>query len=142
MFNFKKKKVEDYDSSIFENLSINQKMSLLNMLFLIARCDGEIGDNPNEMRFLNSYHTLFKINLKDSQEYMNLGGINRLISDLNPLTRKQKEYLLTTTFDLIRCDGNSNDTEISTMLNIFVKIGISEDECFEIIQKVMLFAKL
>jgi len=136
------KKEENFDLEIFRTLSQNQKISIINLLFLIARCDGEVSNQPNENKFICSFLSAFKINFNNCMKYFDLGGIKSMIADLISLSRQQKEYLLLTSYDLMLCDGKVNETEINITIHFFEQLGISEDECFEIIQKTVLLIQM
>ena len=136
MFNFfNKKKREDPVADVYRDLSTNQKMSIMNLLVAIGGCDGIIENDGEELQFINSYVSILKVRSDNCMAYLEKYGPERVITDLQPLSKNQKEFLVYEVWSLINCDGRANETEIELAVNIFESIGISEEQMIETIKK-------
>jgi hypothetical protein len=134
---FSNKKSSNPNESVFGGLTSNQKMSITNLLIMIARCDGMY--NKQEMEYLNTCNLDYSVN--QCSAYLESAGVERMFNDLKGLTSSQKNYLIITTFELMSCDGRPNEQEYNVFLNFFEKLGYTEDAILEVIQKVALLKK-
>ena len=136
MFNlFNKKKEQHPISTIFNDLSSNQKMSIFNLLTTIASCDGNDGDFDIELKFLNVYIDILDINGSKCTRYLQSHGLESTISDLKSISQKQKEIIVIIAWKIVICDGRPNAKEINAFGNFFKAIGIEEEQQLEIIAK-------
>jgi uncharacterized tellurite resistance protein B-like protein len=126
-------------SKMFNNLTKNQKMSILNLLSVIAFSDGE-GTNPDrEMEELNSYINILDVHQGECQAYMNNYGLERMIQDLKSLSEKTHQFLVICAWDLIICDGRVNEDELTITVQLFDALGISEEKFMSTIKKSQAF---
>ncbi len=136
MFNLFKKKTENNPiSELFIGLTLNQKMSVMNLLLTIGVCDGNEGNQEKEMEYLNTYVKILGVRSDNCMTYLQLEGHQRLISDLRTISQSQKEFLVVAAWEMITCDGRPNETELQVAGNIFEQIGISEQLFVETIEK-------
>ncbi|HNW96807.1 MAG TPA: hypothetical protein PKK00_00185 [Bacteroidales bacterium] len=142
MFNFKKKNEINPINEVLNDLTINQKMSVLNLLLTIAICDGDQGNNGKEIFLLSTYINTLAINSERCTEYFKSGGQARIISDLKPLSPNQKEFLVIAAYEMMSCDAKPNEKEIIVTTNIFKQIGINEDNFIATVQKSKELVKL
>lgn len=71
MFSVFNKKIEvDPISQIFSDLTLNQKMSIVNVILTIDVCDGEQGDQDKELQYLNSYVSILGVRLDKCMLYL------------------------------------------------------------------------
>jgi uncharacterized tellurite resistance protein B-like protein len=121
-------------SAVFGDLTTNQKMSIVNLLFCIASCDS---DQPirAELEYIHVFIETLDLNDDDTMAYFDSQGIQRMITDLQKLDQNQKEYLTYVTFELIECDGRSNNAERKALESIFDKFGIKGQRINEILNK-------
>ena len=106
MFEYFKKKAESKSISwALGDLSLNQKKSVLCLLNMIAISDssGEIDDN--EMDFINNFAKMLKVDCESSLIYLETVGLRQMLSNLIYIKLNQKEFLLVSSMQLIRCDG-------------------------------------
>jgi uncharacterized tellurite resistance protein B-like protein len=142
MFNiFHRKKDENLISDVFKDLSVNQKMSVMNLLITISICDGDQGDQDKELQFLNTYIGILNVRQDKCMPYMNEYGHARMISDLKTISQEQKEFLVVAAWEMVICDGRPNETEMQVTANLFKQIGISEEKFVEIIEKTRALAQ-
>lgn len=142
MFNlFKKKKEQHPIADVFHDLTNNQKMSVLNLLLTIGICDGEQGNQQKELQYLNTYSRIFQIRSEACMNYLSSFGHDRIISDLKNLSLSQKEFLAVASWEMINCDGRANDIEIEVAGNLFEKMGFSEKQFVDTIQKSQMLMK-
>jgi len=142
MFNlFNKKKEENPISEVFHDLTLNQKMSVMNLLLTIGVCDGEQGNQNKELQYLNSYVRILGVRQDQCMPYLQTYGHERIISDLKTISQSQKEFLVVAAWEMITCDGRPNETELQVAGNLFEQIGISEEKFVETIQKTQALMK-
>lgn len=123
---------------VFSDLSLNQKMSIINLLMTIAICDGEQGNRKKELDFLNENVEILGVG-KSSMEYFQQTGHERIIEDLSSLSEFQKDFLITLAWDMINCDGKPNQTELEVTEAYFDKIGIEAERFIATIEKAKYF---
>lgn len=142
MFNlFNKKKEENPISDMFSDLSTNQKMSVINLLLSIGVCDGDQGNEDNEIKYLNTYVKILDIRSDKSMAYLDSHGQERIIEDLKSISKSQKEFLVLAAWEMITCDGRPNETELEVAGAFFEKIGISDEEFVATIEKTQALMK-
>ena len=144
MFGFKKKKEVVYPINMpLGNLSVNQRMSVLNFLNFLAISDGAL--KPNEVRFLNDIQVSLNVSLGACKEYLDLYGIDRMqldLKNLRNLEQSTKDYLLFTAWELINCDGNRTNEEMTFLIELSENMGYEDaHKAIAAIQKMILFVK-
>lgn len=136
MFNlFKYQQGNNPISSIFKDLTINQRMSIMNLLSSIAFCDGLNENQDKVMDYLNTYFRILNVRYDNCMQYHKTSGFLKIFEDLRNISKEQKEFLVIIAWELMICDGRPGETEIQVTVNIFEKIGISQDNFMEIIKK-------
>jgi len=133
MFNLFKRKDDNPITNVFFDLSVNQKMSIINLLQIISFCDDDI--DPREIKFLNTYIRLLGVRADNCLAYLKSEGYDIMFNDLRRLSESQKEFLVVVAWDMIKCDGRTNETEIESTMKFFIKIGINDDKFAAIIEK-------
>ena len=128
-------------SKMFNNLTKNQKMSVMNLLSAIAFSDGQ-GSNPDrEMQELNSYIRILDLHQGECRVYFKNNGYEGIIQDLKSLPENLKEFLIICSWDLIICDGSPNKDELTGAGNLFEALGISGEKFLLTIKKSQAFMK-
>ena len=122
----------------FKNLTTNQKMSVLNLLLSVARCDNEQGNQDKEIICLNVYRRILDVRGDKCIAYLESAGRQGLIKDLSQLSQSQQEFLLFVAFDIIACDGKPNETELIFTVSIFEELGLDEDRSLALIENAMM----
>ncbi len=74
MFNLFRKKEFNLISEVFQDLTLNQKMSVLNLLTTVEVCDGVQGNMEKEMRYLNTYINILNVRSDRSMAYLKSQG--------------------------------------------------------------------
>lgn len=138
---FKNKKSNNPVSEAFIDLSIDQKMSIMNLLTLVAFCDKDQGNIETEVEFLNNYVSILGVNSSLCMKYYEEKGQKQMFDDLKILSRFQKELLTITSFELINCDGRPNETELTITPILFENIGVSDSEYVATIDKSQILIK-
>ncbi len=142
MFNlFNKKKEENPISEVFNGLTLNQKMSVMNLLLTIGVCDGAQGDQNKEMQYLNTYVNILGVRSDRCMAYLESEGHQKIVSDLRTISQSQKEFLVVAAWEMITCDGRPNETELQVAGNIFEQIGISDEQFVATIEKTQALMK-
>ena len=122
------------DIDMLGNLSTNQKMSVINLLYLIARSDGNL--NKKEMDYLNTCYMGYSI--EKCASFFNSNGHEGMFGDLKQLSATQKDYLVITALELMNCDARANETEYNFFVGAFEKLGYTEDGLIAVVQKMTL----
>ena len=120
--------------NVFENITRRQKASVINLLMNLAVSDGNIKNQSKEMNVINKYIDILDIRFDYCMEYFNIGSYSKMISDLNELSKKQREQLALVAWEMIVCDGRPNEKEINATNVFFNQMGISEDEFLKLIK--------
>jgi uncharacterized tellurite resistance protein B-like protein len=119
----------------FATFTTNQKMSVINMLQLIAVSDVGLGNRDKEIIFLNSFIDILGVPFNKCSDYFQSEGFKKIVLDLQSINTKQKELLAYIAWEMIVCDGKANEPEVGLTLNIFSQIGLSEENFVNSIEK-------
>jgi hypothetical protein len=142
LFGSKRKAIkDDYVSKLFESLSTKQKMSILNLYFMIGIGDGETENIGNKIIFLNAYIDSLGVKMNDSQAFLEKYGIDGIIENLNPLTPHQKNSLIVGSYEMLTCNGKPDEKQLVFTIKFFSKIGITEEKYTETINQILLMEK-
>lgn len=132
---FNKKQPSNPIVEAFRDLTLDQKMSIMNLLMTVAICDGDKGNQDIEMQFLNTYVEILGVNSSKCMRYRDEKGQEQMLEDLKPLSKEQKELLTIASFEMINCDGRPNETELNVTAALFEHIGVSDAEYVATIKK-------
>jgi hypothetical protein len=128
MFNlFNKKKKENPISDVFNDLTTNQKMSVINLLVAISVCDPQEDFNKKECDYINRYLEYFGLTQKKCNDYLELGQQN-ILKDLQNISQFQKEFLIVSVYEMINSNGTPKEIKFYIASRIFTDLGISEDK--------------
>jgi len=128
MFNlFNKKKKENPISEVFNDLTTNQKMSVINLLVAISVCDPQEGFNNKECDYINRYLDYFGLTQRQCNVYLELGQQN-ILKDLKYISQFQKEFLIIAVYEMISSNGKPKEIKLYIASRIFADLGISEDK--------------
>lgn len=131
-------KIREVMLDAISSFTINQKMSFINLLMVIAVCDDEVNDNPDdqsELRCINNYIDIVGVGYNNCQAYQERTGFNQIFTDLKLLPDNSKELLVIASYEVITSDGGPNITELDVANVLFEKIGVSDEEYINIIDK-------
>jgi uncharacterized tellurite resistance protein B-like protein len=136
MFNFRKKPQEEQHpiSSLFSDLSQNQRMSVINILATVAFANGEDGIQQ-KVKILNSFLGYLGVRGDKCDDYLKKTEIEGMLSDLNTLSKNQKEFLVISAQDIIMCSRQASEKEIVLTAQMFEELGIDEHQFIAICQK-------
>lgn len=123
-----------------QRFNTEQKTVIARLLFHIAEADGDT--NEKEWQQLNQAFSIIGYNPldKEMQEIsLKIAGhsLANLINVLDTLDKSDKEWFAITVYSLIMCDSDATEAEINQALYIITKIGISEDEFYNIVETAM-----
>ncbi|BBE17853.1 hypothetical protein AQPE_2012 [Aquipluma nitroreducens] len=135
MFKLFKKKEPNPISNEWSNLTINQRMSVLNLIFSISIGDNGLEDSNKRVSILNTYIGLLGVRSDQCMAYFTSEGYTKMVSDLIPLSQKQKEFLIIAAYEMITRNGKAKDTELIMTGNIFEQIGIDAERFMATIEK-------
>ncbi len=120
-------------AKMFEGCTVNQKCSIFQLLFFAAVCDES--NSPKEVSILNSYLEILGLSQKQPLLYFEQNGKDVMENDIKSLPQSVKEFLVFAAYELCCADGPCNNKEILYFDYIFPKMGLSENEVVDIIQK-------
>lgn len=132
---FKKKKIANPISDIFRDLSVNQKMSVLNMLVTIAFCETSKVSHKNEIQILRIYEETLDLRGAKHASYLDEHGTSRIIKDLQTISQSKKQFLVVVAGEMIHCDGAPSENKTRIAAAFLENIGIPLEEFVEIIEK-------
>jgi len=123
-------------SSMYGDLSMHQKKSIINMGFMIFSADGsswnefiEYGPTRQQLNFLN-------LNWKDCQQQLNSEGENIIYSDLKNLEDIVFDSLLMFWLSMVVTDSEPNDKRTEKFISMNERLGHSEQDVEHRVQKI------
>lgn len=140
MFSFFKKKPHPA-SELYQNYSEDEKMIILNLLFIAGICDNEkINNNQaridNEIKYLNTYVNIFNSSAKKSNEFLARIGPEELTMRFVNMDESKSENALLLIVGMLTCDGEMNETELMFLSSLLEKLNISEEEFINKMKKI------
>ena len=127
----KKKEIEDFDFNSYgiENLTINQKLAVINFMSVIAVSDPKKRDSPIRKAYISFYYKEFGITGDQYLAYISIGGREQTIEDLKSLTKGNMQDLVYMTTEMFICDNlNASDEELISLSNWLTDIGMTIEE--------------
>ena len=124
----KKKEIEDFDFNSYgiEDLTINQKLAVINFMSVIAVSDKKKGDSPIRKAYISFYYKEFGITGDQYLAYISIGGREQTIEDLKSLTKSNIQDLVYMTTEMFICDNkNASDDELIALSNWLTDIGMT-----------------
>ena len=134
MFDLNKNKEQNPIGELFNGLSQNQKMSLLNLLILVGLCDEQQANQDKVMEYLNTYIKPLGVRANETMSYFREFGQQRMIEDLQSLPKNQMEFLVWASWEVITCDGRPSEIEEKIAGSIFEKLGVNAEKYLSIIK--------
>jgi len=126
-----KKEIEDYDfnSYGFEDLTINQRLAIINFMSVIAVSDIKKRDSNIRKAYISFYYKEFGITGDQFLAYISIGGREQTIEDLKSLTKSNIQDLVYTTTEMFICDNkNASDEELIALSHWLDDIGMTIEE--------------
>ena len=127
----KKKEIEDFDFNSYgiENLTINQKLAIINFMSVIAVSDSKKGDSLIRKAYISFYYKEFGVTGDQYLAYISIGGREQTIEDLKSLTKSNIQDLVYMTTEMFICDNkNASDDELIALSNWLTDIGMTIEE--------------
>jgi hypothetical protein len=127
----KKKEIEDFDFNSYgiEDLTINQKLAVLNFMSVIAVSDHKKGDSLIRKAYISFYYKEFGVTGDQYLAYISIGGREQTIEDLKSLTKSNIQDLVYMTTEMFICDNkNASDEELIALSNWLTDIGMTIEE--------------
>ena len=132
MFNlFKKKKEETKKvdetpiSEVFSDLSVNQRMSVINLLLTMFFIDGEPSHPDKGMQYVNNYIKMLGVRYGDCNNYLKL---ERTATDLKPITINQKEFVFIALWEIMTINGRPTQNALEFFTQLFEVLGITDEK--------------
>jgi hypothetical protein len=126
----------DMVSSMYGDLSMHQKKSVINMAFLIFSAKGSswnefvnYGPTRTQLNFLN-------LNWQDCQQQLNSEGENAIYSDLRGLRDGVYDSLLMFWLSMVMTEYGPDDYRADKFVSMNEKLGHSEEDVEQRIQKI------
>jgi hypothetical protein len=141
MLDYFKNKQENPIAEVFNDLTENQKMSVMNLFITIVISEGEQAIKDKEMNYINTYISILSTRSDKCMAYMTTEGAQRMISDLKKLSKSQLEFLVGVTFEIITCEGRPSNTKITVTAELFEQLGFKEHEYIATIDKMRALKK-
>jgi hypothetical protein len=127
----KKKEIEEYDFNSYgiEDLTINQKLAVINFMSVIAVSDPKKIDSPIRKAYISFYYKEFGVTGDQYLAYISIGGREQTIEDLKSLTKSNMQDLVYMTTEMFICDNkNASDEELISLSNWLTDIGMTIEE--------------
>lgn len=139
MFNlFKRKRVENSQiENVLGNLTINQKMSVINLLMYVAHSDSDPSNIDRVTQFLEKLIAPLGIPIEKCTTHFEAFGPEKMLEDLQPLEKTQKEFIVIAAFRILCFDDVLNEPKFHKVVSLFEMIGVSDDHFYTTIEKIM-----
>ena len=132
----------DMVSSMYGDLSMHQKKSIINMGYLIFSANGSswndfvsYGPTRQQLNFLN-------LNWKDCQQQLNSEGENNIYTDLKELEDGVYDSLLMFWLSMVVTETGPDDNRAEKFLSMNEKLGHSEQDVEQRVQKIQALMNL
>ena len=135
MFKLFKKKEQISITNEWSDLTMKQKMSVLNLLFIISIGDNGSEDGNKRLSILNAYIGLLGVRRNNCMAYFESDGYTMMIRDLNSLSQKHKDFLIIAAYEMMTRNGKAKENEISMTSNIFEQLGIDMEKFMATVEK-------
>jgi uncharacterized tellurite resistance protein B-like protein len=117
-------------AELYEHYSEEEKLTILAFLFLAGTCDNEIIASNfsrinKELRFLNDCVAVFEVKARASEELLNRVGPEMIVSRLTSFDKSKINIALMMMIEMLTCDGNMNEEEMSFVVTILKKLDIT-----------------
>lgn len=126
----------DMVSSMYGDLLMHQKKSIINMGFLIFSANGSLwndfvsfGPTRQQLNFLN-------LNWKDCQQQLNSEGENNIYTDLKELEDGVYDSLLMFWLSMVVTETGPDDNRAEKFLSMNERLGHSEQDVEQRVQKI------
>lgn len=128
-----RKSTPDHLEGFRNKFSENQKIAILNSLYIIAYSDGEF--HQTEAQFFNHIAKLLGYtNLRDKMDKFMSKGSSTIFQILNSLDENQKDWYIITAYALLHADGEALEIEFQYMEVYLEKMGISKERFHDVIK--------
>ena len=128
--------------SMYEDLSMHQKKSIINMAYLIFSAKGssweEFVNYPTTRTQLN----FLNLNWQDCQQQLNAEGENAIYSDLRGLRDGVYDSLLMFWLSMVMTEYGPDDYRADKFMSMNERLGHSEDDVEQRIQKIQAMMNL
>ena len=127
-------------SELYDHYSEEEKMTILSLLFLAGTCDNDIvAGHParirTELKLLNQFVKIFEVNARKSQAYLSKVGPERVVARLTTFNESKINILLTMMLEMLTCDGEMNEIEMSFLVAVLDKLNITVESFVEQMEK-------
>ena len=127
-------------ASQFASLSSNQKMSFINLLYVIAKADGCSDTEASREIVLLNQLAVFNLKWDKCHDYYLQTGDSGIVNDLscNNIASQAKDLIIFTSF----CITNGIEARTEKMFEMLDLIGVSRDYASNTIEKIELLSKM
>lgn len=115
----------DFFPSLFDRLTLHQKLAVLDFLSVIAAS----AVNPNKIKamsdFISHYYKEFKVTGDQYLAYIAIGGRNQTYIDIGLMDKRLIQDLVFATAELCICGGEVEDEQLLALSYLLESVGIS-----------------
>ena len=130
-------------SAVYEDLSTNQKMSVINLMFYIAQASRKSDDIIIENTTINQQLLILNLDFSSCKKQLERTGVNQIISDLRDIDEGVMASIILACLQMVHefSPVGSDPSQLpigDRFMDIFDKLGYPEDRLCNIVQKMML----
>ena len=110
------------------DLTFNQKMSVINLLFIVASCDG--GDHnwqEKEINYLNNHISTFGVRKDNCLTYFKKEEHQGMVNDLKILSQYHKKFLYIAVLGMVNSGIKADERKEYYITRFLEAIGIEPD---------------
>ncbi len=131
-----------FNDAIFGDLTHSQKLSAVNLIYVIMDADKHCKEDINNNIIFSSFVRTADIQIDDALKQLDAFGEGRIISDLKSISDFVISFLIYTAFCTIPVNGVPSSARASKFDEMFMKLGYNEDDVNSRLEKIALFAQM
>ena len=128
--------------SMYEDLSMHQKKSIINMAYLIFSAKGSSWEEFVSYATTRTQLNFLNLNWQDCQQQLNAEGENAIYSDLRGLRDGVYDSLLMFWLSMVMTEYGPDDYRADKFMTMNEKLGHSEEDVEQRIQKIQAMMNL
>lgn len=131
---FRKLPVDRTITDLLVGITGKQRVAIINLVLGVASCDRPA--NEDELDLLQTYQELLNVpRVRSALTQLDTAGISGMVTELNQLSKNQKELVVLLVNHMICVDGPANEAEFSLATYLFEAIGITVELYIDLVEK-------
>lgn len=131
---FRQLPVDSTIADLLVGITGKQRVAIINLVLGVASCDHPA--NEDELALLQTYQELLNVpRVRSALIQLDTSGISGMVTELNRLSKNQKELVVLLINHMICVDEPANEAEFSLATYFFEAIGIPVELYVDLVEK-------